>query len=140
MSQASAEQRKGRAGRTGPGSCFRLYSPKDYESFPRYSPPEVQRVPLDSVVLRMTSMGLPDPCLFPFIEPPPQEALEHAVSSLKAQGALDAEGCLTTLGKLLAQLPLEVGLGKMLIMGALFHQVSHACHTHFTVCPICCLQ
>lgn len=124
VSQASAEQRKGRAGRTGPGTCFRLYSPEDYESFPRYSPPEVQRVPLDSVVLRMTSMGLPDPCLFPFIEPPPQEALEHAVASLKAQGALSSEGRLTTLGKLLAQLPLEVGLGKMLIMGALFHQVS----------------
>ncbi|MPC28322.1 putative ATP-dependent RNA helicase DHX34 [Portunus trituberculatus] len=123
VSQASAEQRKGRAGRTGPGTCFRLYSPQDYESFPHYSPPEVQRVPLDSVVLRMTSMGLPDPRLFPFIEPPPQEALEHALSSLQSQDAIDMDNKLTTLGQLLAQLPLEVGLGKMLIMGALFHQM-----------------
>ncbi|XP_068226643.1 probable ATP-dependent RNA helicase DHX34 [Palaemon carinicauda] len=123
ISQASAEQRKGRAGRTGPGTCFRLYSEEEYNSFIQYSTPEIQRVPLDSLTLQMISMGLPDVRLFPFIEPPAPESLENSVTALKAQGALtDVEG-LTTIGKLLAQLPVDVSLGKMLIMGSLFHQV-----------------
>ena len=57
VSQASAEQRKGRAGRTGPGVCFRLYSQEQYDSFEAYTTPEIQRVPLDSLVLQMISMG-----------------------------------------------------------------------------------
>ncbi|XP_066944325.1 probable ATP-dependent RNA helicase DHX34 [Macrobrachium rosenbergii] len=123
ISQASAEQRKGRAGRTGPGTCFRLYSEEEYNSFAQYSTPEIQRVPLDSLTLQMISMGLPDVRLFPFIEPPAPESLENSVTALKAQGALtDVEG-LTTIGKLLSQLPMDVSLGKMLIMGSLFHQV-----------------
>ncbi|XP_069180383.1 probable ATP-dependent RNA helicase DHX34 [Procambarus clarkii] len=123
ISQASAEQRKGRAGRTGPGTCFRLYSEQEYNSFSQYSTPEIQRVPLDSLVLQMISMGLPNIRLFPFIEPPAIESLENSLYSLKAQAAVsEAEG-LTTIGKLLSQLPMDVSLGKMLIMGSLFHQV-----------------
>jgi HrpA-like RNA helicase len=61
ISRASAEQRKGRAGRTGPGVCFRLYSEHDYLTFQEYSTPEIRRVPLDSLILQMISMGLKDP-------------------------------------------------------------------------------
>ncbi|XP_042885965.1 probable ATP-dependent RNA helicase DHX34 [Penaeus japonicus] len=123
ISQASAEQRKGRAGRTGPGTCFRLYTEQEYSQFSQYSTPEIQRVPLDSLVLQMISMGLPNVRLFPFIEPPAQEQLENAVQSLKAHAAItEAEG-VTTIGNLLSQLPMDISLGKMLIMGSLFHQV-----------------
>ena len=60
ISRASAEQRKGRAGRTGPGVCYRLYEESDYKEFDEYTTPEIQRVPLDSLILQMLSMGLPD--------------------------------------------------------------------------------
>ena len=64
ISQASAEQRKGRAGRTGPGLCYRLYAESDYTELQEYSTPEVQRVPLDSLILQMMDMGLKDPRKF----------------------------------------------------------------------------
>ena len=83
ISRASAEQRKGRAGRTGPGVCFRLYSEKEYSDFDAYSAPEIQRVPLDSMILQMISMGLPDARLFPFIEPPSIDAVENSLTTLK---------------------------------------------------------
>lgn len=60
ISRASAEQRKGRAGRTGPGSCFRLYSENDYNEFKEFTTPEIKRVPLNSLLLHMISMGLKD--------------------------------------------------------------------------------
>ncbi|XP_077174696.1 putative ATP-dependent RNA helicase DHX34 isoform X2 [Paroedura picta] len=120
ISRASAEQRKGRAGRTGPGVCYRLYAESDYESFAAYSLPEIQRVALDSLVLQMKSMGLGDPRAFPFLEPPPAASLETAVGYLKQQGALDPEESLTPLGTLLAELPVEVVVGKMLVLGTLF--------------------
>eukprot|EP00795_Rhopilema_esculentum_P012353 gene12353-3006_t len=123
ISQASAEQRKGRAGRTGPGVCFRLYSREDYSAFAEYSTPEIQRVPLDNLVLQMANLGLRDPMKFPFIESPPKSSLEGATFFLKQQNALSEEGCLTPIGKMLAQLPVDVVVGKMLIMGTLFDMV-----------------
>ena len=60
ISRASAEQRKGRAGRTGPGMCFRMYAESDYDAFCDYSKPEIQRVPLDSLVLQITALNLGD--------------------------------------------------------------------------------
>lgn len=83
ISKASAEQRKGRAGRTGPGVCYRLYSEEEYNSLEKYSTPEMQRVPLDSLLLQMMAMGLPDPRKFPFIEAPPKESIENSILSLK---------------------------------------------------------
>ena len=123
VSQASAEQRKGRAGRTGPGVCFRLFSEEEYSSFDQYNTPEIQRVPLDSLILQMISMGLPNIKLFPFIEPPSSESLDMSLNSLKSHEALTTDEQLTNVGKLLSQLPMDVTLGKMLIMGSLFHQV-----------------
>uniref|UniRef100_A0A8B9BHG2 Helicase C-terminal domain-containing protein n=1 Tax=Anser brachyrhynchus TaxID=132585 RepID=A0A8B9BHG2_9AVES len=89
ISRASAEQRKGRAGRTGPGVCYRLYAESDYDAFSPYPVPEIQRVALDALVLQVKSMGLGDPRTFPFLEPPPAASLETAVRYLREQGALD---------------------------------------------------
>ncbi|XP_040437561.1 probable ATP-dependent RNA helicase DHX34 isoform X2 [Falco naumanni] len=120
ISRASAEQRKGRAGRTGPGVCYRLYAESDYDAFAPYPVPEIQRVALDALVLQLKSMGLGDPRTFPFLEPPPPSSLELAVRYLKDQGALDEAEDLTPIGNLLAQLPVDVVVGKMLVLGALF--------------------
>ncbi|XP_010281450.1 PREDICTED: probable ATP-dependent RNA helicase DHX34, partial [Phaethon lepturus] len=88
ISRASAEQRKGRAGRTGPGVCYRLYAESDYDAFSPYPVPEIQRVALDALVLQLKSMGLGDPRIFPFLEP-----LEGGVSlpSLPAAAALSVQ-------------------------------------------------
>ena len=123
VSRASAEQRKGRAGRTGPGVCFRLFSEKDYQAMAPYSKPEIERVPLDGLILQMVSMGLPDARKFPFIEPPTAESLENSITSLKEQEAMADDESLTVVGKVLSNLPVDVCIGKMLIMGTLFHQV-----------------
>ncbi|NXN16930.1 DHX34 helicase, partial [Indicator maculatus] len=120
ISRASAEQRRGRAGRTGPGVCYRLYAESDYDAFCPYPVPEIQRVALDSLVLQMKSMGLGDPRTFPFLEPPPSSSLEVAVRYLKDQGALNEAEELTPIGNLLAQLPVDVVVGKMLVLSALF--------------------
>lgn len=120
ISQASAEQRKGRAGRTGPGVCFRLYAESDYDAFAPYAVPEIRRVALDALVLQMKSMSVGDPRTFPFIEPPPPASLETAILYLRDQGALDSSEALTPIGSLLAQLPVDVVIGKMLILGSMF--------------------
>ncbi|KYO29697.1 putative ATP-dependent RNA helicase DHX34 isoform B [Alligator mississippiensis] len=120
ISRASAEQRKGRAGRTGPGVCYRLYAESDYDAFAPYPVPEIQRVALDALVLQMKSMCLGDPRSFPFLEPPPPSSLETAMRYLREQGALDDAEDLTPIGSLLAQLPVDVVVGKMLVLGVLF--------------------
>ncbi|XP_062861355.1 probable ATP-dependent RNA helicase DHX34 [Trichomycterus rosablanca] len=123
ISRASSEQRKGRAGRTGPGVCYRLYSEADYDAFASYPIPEIHRVALDSLVLQMKSMGLGDPLTFPFLDPPSASSIQTSVTYLKEQGALDACGELTSIGRLLAQLPVDVVIGKVLILGSLFNLV-----------------
>lgn len=120
ISQASAEQRKGRAGRTGPGVCYRLYAESDYDAFAPYPVPEIRRVALDALVLQMKSMSVGDPRTFPFIEPPPPASVETAILYLQEQGALDSSEALTPIGSLLAQLPVDVVIGKMLILGSMF--------------------
>lgn len=121
ISQASAEQRKGRAGRTGPGVCFRLYAESDYDAFAPYPVPEIRRVALDALVLQMKSMSVGDPRTFPFIEPPPAASLETAILYLRDQGALDGSEALTPIGSLLAQLPVDIVIGKMLVLGSVLH-------------------
>uniref|UniRef100_A0A1A8BN18 DEAH (Asp-Glu-Ala-His) box polypeptide 34 n=2 Tax=Nothobranchius kadleci TaxID=1051664 RepID=A0A1A8BN18_NOTKA len=123
ISRASSEQRKGRAGRTGPGVCYRLYSESDYNAFAPYPVPEIHRVALDSLILQMKSMNLGDPLSFVFIDPPPSSSIQTAVTYLKQQGALDNRSELTSIGKLLAQLPVDVVIGKMLVLGSLFNLV-----------------
>ncbi|CAL1571021.1 unnamed protein product [Knipowitschia caucasica] len=123
ISRASSEQRKGRAGRTGPGVCYRLYAESDYDAFAPYPVPEIHRVALDSLVLQMKSMNLGDPLSFVFIDPPPAASIQTAVTYLKDQGALDSRAELTTIGTLLAQLPVDVVIGKMLVLGSVFNLV-----------------
>ncbi|KAG0431345.1 hypothetical protein HPB47_021875 [Ixodes persulcatus] len=123
ISRASAEQRKGRAGRTGPGVCFRLYSELEYEALSAYSTPEIQRVPLNSLLLQLVALGLPNVRQFPFLEPPPSESIEEAVQVLKEQGALTVDEELTPTGRILSQLPVDVTIGKVLILGCVFRLV-----------------
>lgn len=73
----------GRAGRTGPGVCYRIYAEKSFNELEAYSAAEIHRVPLESLLLQMISMGLPNARLFPFIESPPSEAIENGILSLK---------------------------------------------------------
>lgn len=123
ISKASADQRKGRAGRTGPGICYRLYSEKEFYDLESYSKAEIFRVPLESLLLQMISMGLPNARLFPFIEPPAMESIENSILSLKQLEALTSDEKLTPLGKTLARIPVEVGIGKMLLIGSVFKQL-----------------
>lgn len=91
ISKASAEQRKGRAGRTGPGVCYRIYSEKSYNELEAYSAAEIHRVPLESLLLQMISMGLSNARLFPFIEPPPSDSIENGILSLKHHVSIHIE-------------------------------------------------
>eukprot|EP00944_MAST-04C_sp_MAST-4C-sp1_P012343 g12343.t1 len=115
-SQASARQRAGRAGRTGPGKCFRLYTESAYKNEMLPSPvPEIQRTNLGNVVLNMKAMGISDLLSFDFMDPPPAETLLTALRMLHALGALGSEGLLTRLGRKMAEFPLEPQLSKILI-------------------------
>ncbi|RLN53802.1 hypothetical protein BBJ29_008484 [Phytophthora kernoviae] len=115
-SQASARQRAGRAGRTGPGKCYRLYTENAYKNeMLSTTVPEIQRANLGSVVLQMKAMGINDLMGFDFMDPPPQDALVMALENLYALGALDDEGLLTRLGKKMAEFPVEPKNAKVLL-------------------------
>ncbi|CAK1542274.1 unnamed protein product [Leptosia nina] len=118
ISKASADQRKGRAGRTGPGVCYRVYSEQQYADMDAFSTPEVSRVPLASLLLLMSSLGVNDVRRFPFIDSPPEDAIENALLELKQHGALTSNEKLTALGKALANIPVEVSLAKALVVGS----------------------
>lgn len=90
MSHASAEQRKGRAGRTGPGVCFRLYSRDTFDRLSPFAEPEIRRCPLEGLVLQMKSLGLTDPRRFPYLSLPPPENLMAALEALALLEATDA--------------------------------------------------
>ncbi|MFG1607607.1 ATP-dependent RNA helicase HrpA [Actinoplanes sp. NPDC049265] len=114
ISQASANQRKGRCGRTSDGICIRLYSEEDFEQRPEFTEPEILRTNLASVILQMTSLGLGDLAKFPFIDPPDQRNITDGVKLLEELGALEGRS-LTTLGRKLAQLPVDPRLARMVI-------------------------
>ncbi|KAI5696511.1 hypothetical protein M8J75_013854 [Diaphorina citri] len=122
ISKASAEQRKGRAGRW-PGVCYRLYSEEQYSLLAEYSTPEIRRVSIDSLLLSLVCMGLGDVRKFPFLEAPPAENIESSVRSLTQHGAIDSKERVTTLGRFLSDLPVDIPLGKMLVFGSMFHQI-----------------
>ncbi|KAJ2613647.1 putative ATP-dependent RNA helicase DHR1 [Coemansia sp. RSA 1365] len=117
-SQAAAMQRAGRAGRTGPGHCYRLFSSAVFnDQFAAFSRPEVLRMPIEGVVLQMKTMGLDNIANFPFPTPPPREALARAELLLRWLGALDVAGHVTELGRLMAVFPVAPRFAKMLIVG-----------------------
>ncbi|CAO2841533.1 unnamed protein product [Amaranthus hypochondriacus] len=116
ISQASAKQRAGRAGRTGPGKCYRLYTESAYRN--EMSPttiPEIQRINLGMTTLNMKAMGINDLLSFDFMDPPSPQALISAMEQLYSLGALDEEGLLTKLGRKMAEFPMEPPLSKMLL-------------------------
>uniref|UniRef100_A0A1J3JZS7 RNA helicase n=2 Tax=Noccaea caerulescens TaxID=107243 RepID=A0A1J3JZS7_NOCCA len=116
ISQASAKQRAGRAGRTGPGKCYRLYTESAYRNeMPPTSIPEIQRINLGMTTLTMKAMGINDLLSFDFMDPPQPQALISAMEQLYSLGALDEEGLLTKLGRKMAEFPLEPPLSKMLL-------------------------
>ncbi|OAJ44093.1 hypothetical protein BDEG_27364 [Batrachochytrium dendrobatidis JEL423] len=117
VSQANANQRAGRAGRTGPGFCFRLYTDSSYihEMFPN-NIPEIQRTNLANVVLLLKTLGVKDLLKFDFIDLPPQETILNSMYQLWVLGALDNTGELTKTGKKMAEFPVDPSLAKMIIM------------------------
>jgi ATP-dependent helicase HrpA len=117
ISQASANQRKGRCGRTSDGICIRLYSEEDFASRPEFTDPEILRTNLASVILQMTALRLGDVAAFPFIDPPDRRSVKAGVDLLVELGALDG-GRLTPLGRRLAQVPADPRLGRMLLEAA----------------------
>ncbi|TGJ85834.1 hypothetical protein E0Z10_g2905 [Xylaria hypoxylon] len=116
ISQAQANQRAGRAGRTGPGKCFRLYTEAAYNSelLPT-TPPEIQRQNLSHVILMLKAMGINDLLHFDFMDPPPTNTMLEALETLYALSALDDEGLLTRLGRKMADFPMEPAMAKVLI-------------------------
>ncbi|MGW5257380.1 ATP-dependent RNA helicase HrpA [Streptomyces sp. NPDC004012] len=120
VSQASANQRKGRCGRTSDGICIRLYSEEDFETRPEFTDAEILRTNLASVILQMTAAGLGDIEKFPFIDPPDHRNIRDGVQLLQELGALDAEQKdprkrLTDTGRKLAQLPVDPRLARMVL-------------------------
>lgn len=116
ISQAAATQRSGRAGRTKPGKCFRLYTKNDYEQLlPKQTTPEIQRSDLTSVILTMLATGIRDIVNFPFIDPPPQTQLATSVEELYHLGAIDDDAQLTEVGRLISIIPTEPKLAKALV-------------------------
>lgn len=119
VSQASADQRAGRCGRIGPGVCVRLYSQEDYESRPRFTPPEILRTNLASVILTMADARLGDIRDFPFVEAPDSSQIADGLKTLVELGAIvdgrSERPRLTPIGRTLAQMPVDPRLGRMLI-------------------------
>jgi pre-mRNA-splicing factor ATP-dependent RNA helicase DHX15/PRP43 len=116
VSKASAQQRAGRAGRTRPGKCFRLYTEKAYQNEMQDNTyPEILRSNLSSVVLQLKKLGIDDLVHFDFMDPPAPETLMRALELLNYLGALDDDGELTQLGAMMAEFPLDPQLSKMLI-------------------------
>ncbi|OXU27468.1 hypothetical protein TSAR_011206 [Trichomalopsis sarcophagae] len=116
ISKASAQQRAGRAGRTKPGKCFRLYTEKAYKNeMQENTYPEILRSNLGSVVLQLKKLGIDDLVHFDFMDPPAPETLMRALELLNYLAALDDDGNLTDLGAVMAEFPLDPQLAKMLI-------------------------
>ncbi|KLV02341.1 ATP-dependent helicase HrpA [Photobacterium aquae] len=120
VSQASANQRKGRCGRVAEGICIRLYSEEDFLSRPEFTDPEILRTNLASVILQMTAIGLGDIQAFPFVEAPDNRNIQDGVRLLEELGAINAKAQdprkrLTAIGRQLARLPIDPRLARMVL-------------------------
>ena len=130
ISQASANQRKGRCGRVSEGICIRLYSEEDFNNRPEFTDPEILRTNLASVILQMTALGLDDIEAFPFVDAPDKRHIQDGVKLLEELGAFETvqtksgeKRRLTTIGRHLAQLPVDPRLAKMLLSAVDFGSV-----------------
>ena len=115
VSKASCNQRKGRAGRTQAGSCYRLYKRMDFETRPEYTTEEIYRTDLSEVVLRLAELGITDFYDFDFIASPGKEGIIGAVDTLNMLGALDSDNCLSEIGKMMVRFPLEPRISRIII-------------------------
>jgi ATP-dependent RNA helicase HrpB len=118
VSRAAADQRRGRAGRTEPGVCYRLWDEPQTGSLEPYTRPEILSADLSAFVLDLAQWGASDPAMLAFLDPPPAPALREAKSLLGALGAIDAQGRITEEGRKLRQLPLPPRLARMVVDAA----------------------
>ena len=115
ISRSSADQRTGRCGRTSPGVCVRLYSQEDFEQRPHFTDPEIRRTNLASVILQMKSLRLGGIEEFPYLDPPDYRQIRDGYMTLHELGAIDEQNELTDLGRMLAHLPTDPHLGRMIL-------------------------
>jgi pre-mRNA-splicing factor ATP-dependent RNA helicase DHX15/PRP43 len=116
ISRASAKQRTGRAGRTKPGKCFRLFTKESFEKdLKENTYPEIQRSNLSSVVLLLKKLGIDDIVHFDYMDPPAPETLMRALEQLNYLGALDDEGDLTPEGRRMSEFPIDPVLSRILL-------------------------
>ncbi|KAK5699807.1 Salivary acidic proline-rich phosphoprotein 1/2 [Elasticomyces elasticus] len=118
ISQSSADQRKGRAGREAAGQCYRLYTEASYKTLDKDNKPEILRCDLSQAVLTMKARGVDDVLGFPFLTPPPQEAMGKALLQLLQLNALAEDGKISTIGRKIARLPLTPALGRVILEAA----------------------
>jgi ATP-dependent helicase HrpA len=121
ISQAAADQRKGRCGRVGPGICYRLYDEADFTSRAAFTDPELLRSSLANVILRMLALQLGDVEAFPFLEAPDPRVVADGYRRLAEISAIDDARKLTAIGRTLARLPIDVQLARMLVEGEKLH-------------------
>lgn len=126
IAQANAIQRAGRCGRLAPGRCVRLYAEDDFAGRAAFMDPEILRTNLAGVILRLESLGLGHIDRFPFLDPPPDKAVNDAFRLLEVLGALDARGRLTRDGRRMGRLPLDPRLARLLIVGERRHCLDEA--------------
>ncbi|MCU1514627.1 MAG: hrpA, partial [Microbacteriaceae bacterium] len=115
ISQASANQRSGRSGRTSDGIAIRLYSEEDFARRPEYTEPEILRTNLAAVILQMISLGLGDVAAFPFLQPPDSRGVKDGLDLLRELGAVTSANEITRVGKQLTQLPIDPRLARMVV-------------------------
>jgi ATP-dependent helicase HrpB len=127
ISKASAEQRAGRAGRLGPGVCYRLWTKNEHHSMADYLPPEISGADLSPLLLEILQWGVKDPSELSWLDPPGHGQVERARSLLIQLKAIDSRGNLTSRGKEIASLPLHPRLGLMLLRGRETEQTTLAC-------------
>lgn len=115
VSKASCNQRRGRAGRTQPGTCYRLYHKKDFETRPMYTLEEIYRTDLSEVILQMADLGITDFAGFDFISPPGIENIYGAIDTLNMLGALSKDNTLSSIGKMMVAFPLEPRISRIIV-------------------------
>lgn len=121
ISRAAADQRAGRAGRTSPGRCLRLWSQQDHAKRPEFETPEVHRIDLSEAILLLKAAHITDPRNFRWLDPPTETSLEKAETLLQHLGALDHQKHITTTGHQMANLPLEPRFSRLLLAGHQHH-------------------
>ncbi|OJA08224.1 hypothetical protein AZE42_09393 [Rhizopogon vesiculosus] len=114
VSQASATQRAGRAGRTSPGICYRLYPESVFASLPTNTPPEITRTDMTTPILQLKSLGIDDLMKFEWVSAPPAESVLRALEGLFAAGMIGDDGRLTPIGEQVAEFPIDVHIARML--------------------------